>query len=334
MINKATKVIATTTINSPTIALKKFLEIAKRDGWVLVISGDKKTPHEDYWTMEADNPDHVIYLGPDKQEKDYPKLSELIGWNCIQRRNFSIIEAYRLGAEVVAVVDDDNIPYDHWGQNLSVGKTSPVRIFNTRMPVYDPLMPMGQPVWHRGFPVQLLPNRAAEGNRPASEPTVEERKVLVQADLWDGDPDVDAICRISFGPDMNFNPLIEPYSSNKPMPFNSQNTFLHRSVIPSYFLFPHIGRMDDIWAAYVVQRQFPNCVVFNRASVRQERNPHDLTKDLEAEVLGYRNTLDLVTWLFEQQGDPMQAKNWPAYMPKEALQAFDEYRRIIGESEK
>ena len=24
-----------------------------------------------------------------------------------------------------------------------------------------------------------------------------KRKVLVQADLWDGDPDIDAICRLS-----------------------------------------------------------------------------------------------------------------------------------------
>ena len=38
-----------------------------------------------------------------------PKLSKLIGWNCIQRRNFAILEAYERGAEIIALIDDDNI---------------------------------------------------------------------------------------------------------------------------------------------------------------------------------------------------------------------------------
>jgi hypothetical protein len=33
-------------------------------------------------------------------------------------------------------------------------------------------------------------------------------------------------------------------------PFNSQNTALHRDLIPAYVLSPLIGRMDDIWARY------------------------------------------------------------------------------------
>ena len=36
-------------------------------------------------------------------------------------------------------------------------------------------------------------------------------------------------------------------------PFNSQNTFLKGSLLKDYFMFPHIGRMDDIWAAYYLQ---------------------------------------------------------------------------------
>ena len=31
----------------------------------------------------------------------------------------------------------------------------------------------------------------------------DNRHVLVQADLWDGDPDVDAICRLSMKPEVN-----------------------------------------------------------------------------------------------------------------------------------
>ena len=40
------RAIVTTTINPPTPALKKFAEIAVKDGWRLIIVGDKKTNHE------------------------------------------------------------------------------------------------------------------------------------------------------------------------------------------------------------------------------------------------------------------------------------------------
>ena len=33
------------------------------------------------------------------------------GWNCIQRRNFVILEALERGATQIALIDDDNIPY-------------------------------------------------------------------------------------------------------------------------------------------------------------------------------------------------------------------------------
>ena len=45
------------------------------------------------------------------------KKLDLIGWNCIQRRNFGILYAWKNNADVVAVVDDDNIPYNNWGKN-------------------------------------------------------------------------------------------------------------------------------------------------------------------------------------------------------------------------
>ena len=53
----------------------------------------------------------------------YPELSDAIGWNSIQRRNIGLLYAYEQGADVIATVDDDNIPYDDWGQNLLVGQT-------------------------------------------------------------------------------------------------------------------------------------------------------------------------------------------------------------------
>jgi hypothetical protein len=91
-------------------------------------------------------------------------------------------------------------------------------------------------------------------------------------------------------------------------------------VLPDYFLFPHVGRMDDIWAAYYVQAKGFR-VIYGKASVYQRRNEHDLIRDMKAEYLGYENNLRLVTDLAE---DPERILR---YLPPESARAFTLYRR-------
>ena len=110
-----------------------------------------------------------------------------------------------------------------------------------------------------------------------------------------------------------------PYCSNKISPFNSQNTFLSREVIPYYTVLPHVGRMDDIWGGYLLQGLFPNSVIYNRASVYQDRNVQDLVTNLEKEVIGYRNTYKLL-------------QNLEAYktiFPDETNHFYEEYRKVF-----
>ena len=42
-------------------------------------------------------------------------------------------------------------------------------------------------------------------------------------------------------PNCKFKEKYFPLASNKISPFNSQNTFISKKVLPHYFLFPHIG---------------------------------------------------------------------------------------------
>jgi hypothetical protein len=312
------KVIVTTTINKPTKAIEKFIDIAKRNGWIIVVAGDLKTPHEDYFALqEKYEPGFFTYLSPEEQEQKFPALSRLIGWNCIQRRNFGLIFAKHVGADVVAVVDDDNIPDDYWGRGLLVGQRAAVDGYYTDEPVFDPLARFDHGVWHRGFPIQLLPNR--QNIKKGDEITT---KWLVQAELWNGAPDIDAVARIAFNdPQVQYS-HDRPFAGDKVAPFNSQNTFIDGSVLKDYFLFPHIGRMDDIWAAYYLQSIYGFCVCFGRASVTQERNPHDFSKDLEAELIGYRHSLDFINDLFT-------GGEWQKHLPEQAITAFKEYQRIM-----
>jgi hypothetical protein len=299
------KYIVTTTINKPTLATLKFIEISKRNNWVFVVVGDTKTPHDEYEKLDC------IYLSPSKQDELYPELSNIIGWKTIQRRNIGFVYAYQNGADIVATVDDDNIPYDNWGTDLYIGKEIEVDYWTSENNIFDPLSVTNYPhLWHRGYPIEYLQIRDRITYLGKKKITP-----LIQADLWDGDPDIDAMCRLTFKPMCKFN-ITQPFASNKPSPFNSQNTFIHREALKHYAVWPYVGRMDDIWGGYYTQNILgSDKLIYNRASVYQDRNVQDLIKNLENEIIGYRNTLDFAQYSYTNS----------SYIPEQTKQFLNIY---------
>lgn len=300
------KFIVSTTINPPTEAIKKFDYMKD---WQLVVAGDLKTPQN--YSL-----DNGIYLTPDMQESYDKDLSEAIGWNCIQRRNFAMLWAKDMGADIIALVDDDNIPYNDWGKNLTIGKETEVFFYQTDLPAFDPVGVTNYPqLWHRGYPLQLLAKRDYKN--------VTKKIIIpdVQADFWNGDPDIDAICRMEHAPECKFDKKYFPMASNRIAPFNSQNTIINAKLLKNYFLSPDIGRMDDIWAAYYLQAKTNANVVFCKPSVYQARNPHNLIVDMKKEYLGYEYNLDIVTSIVKN------AENINNYLPERAKKAWDLYKK-------
>ena len=292
------KTIVLTTIQPPTEATILFSEMKD---WDLIVVGDLKTPEKDYKKLNCQ------YISPSDQEKINLKLSDSIGWNSIQRRNFGYIVAYENGTNVLANVDDDNIPYENWGENLSINKEIEYDCFESENGYFDPLSATNEnKLWHRGYPIELVKTKNKIKNLG-----IKKKKPLIQADLWDGDPDIDAICRLSMMPEVKYDNE-NYFGSEQLSPFNTQNTFFSREIIPRFMVIPHVGRMDDIWAAYFVQKEFPNSLIFGPSSVYQERNEQDLIKNLENELIGYRNTLDLLHGNYK--------------LPEEAQLSYDLYR--------
>ena len=304
---KNKKYIVCTSINSPTKAVKAYDEMLD---WTLVVVGDKKTPLNF-------NLDRGIYLSPEDQLDMSEKLSNLIGWNSIQRRNFGLLYAFNEGAEVVCTVDDDNIPQINWGKELFVNQTITAKEYLVKDEVFDPIgaTSYGQ-LWHRGFPLELISSRNYESYR------FKDFVPDVQADFWNGDPDIDAFCRLEHKPNCVFNDADFPFTSDKISPFNSQNTFLSRKIANDYFLFPHIGRMDDIWASYYILAKGYK-VIYNKATVVQDRNDHNLIEDLKKEYIGYENNLELIKALMS---NPEHIRK---YLPLETVEAWDLYRSLI-----
>lgn len=301
------KIIVTTTINPPTEAIELFDSLPD---FGLVVIGDKKTP-VDYRLCSG------TYVSPEEQEQRYPRLSRLLGWNCIQRRNIGFLIALEMGADIIATIDDDNVPYPDWGHNLLIGQSVSMRTYRCSAPAFDPIGASNYPyLWHRGFPVQLV------ADRNYSDHAATVQTVRIQADFWNGDPDVDAVCRMINRPVCQFDSAAFPFTSATIAPFNSQNTFIDARLAPAYFMFPGIGRMDDIWGAYYLQAKTGVRPVFCNASVEQRRNEHDLTKDFSQEVIGYEQTLTLLGSLSR---DP---DSLFAYLPGAAVAAFLEYQKL------
>jgi len=297
------KFIVTTTIQHPTKATLMYLE--KKD-WCLIVVGDKKTPHEVY-----DGIRDLIYLHPDYQEEHYKELSDAIGWNCIMRRNIGFIEAYRRGADIIASIDDDNIPYANWGEDIRLGKQT-VSMYSNPMGILDPLKLTNHPeLWHRGYPLDMVFTSGF-----IDYIGKETRNILFQANLWDGDPDVDATCRFIYQPRNLKLKITEPFSTNNFVPFNSQNTFIARDAIPFYMMLPHVGRMDDIWGGYIAQYQLDTRPLFMPATTYQKRNEQSIYKNYNDEVFGVNNTSKLLD----------DIRNFSNYLPDRTLAAYYLYR--------
>lgn len=307
--------IITTTINEPTKATLKFCKLAQNNNWKFLIIGDTKTPHESYKELQNQY-SCVLYLTPLDQEKLYPELSNIIGWKSIQRRNIGFVYAYKNNAKIIASIDDDNIPYDDWGQNLLVGKSVEVDVYeNKHTNCFDPFSVTNhKDLWHRGYPIEYL-----ETKNSINLIGKQYIDVLVQADFWDGDPDIDAICRLTKKPLIKFNKF-DSFTTFNNAPFNTQNTFFHRSVFPHFSVWPGVGRMDDIWASYYLRQKFSKNIVYCASSVYQERNPQDLVKNLENECIGYRYTREFI-----ENGCNINLK----FIPEETKKFIELYQNLF-----
>jgi hypothetical protein len=69
-----------------------------------------------------------------------------------------------------------------------------------------------------------------------------------------------------------------------------------------------------------MQHHFPISVIFAKASVYQARNPQDLVKNLENEVIGYRGTLNLID----------NIKDYRDLLPTKTVEYFKIYQQYFN----
>ena len=269
-----------TSIAAPNAVLRAFAEGCRANGHSFVVIGDRPSPSDfqldgcDFWSL-------------DRQAKMPFELAKLLPERHYARKNLGYLQAIRNGVSVILESDDDNIPYPAFWNPRQLEQSVDLVNDPGWVNVYRHFS--NERVWPRGFPLEFL-----QAEVPVPVITV-PCMAPIQQGLADGDPDVDAIYRFTGILPIEFEERARPVALDNGAwcPFNSQNTTWLEAAFPLLYLPSFCSfRMTDIWRSYVAQRicwENGWKVMFHNATVRQERNEHDILKDFNDEVIGYAN---------------------------------------------
>ncbi len=250
----------------------------------------------DLKTPKFNPPQGLEVLTVERQRRDWPAFAQQLPWRHYSRKNLGYLHAIETGARFIFDTDDDNAPLEPWmccppHRGLRVEASSGARWIN----VYAHFG--GTHVWPRGYPLQEIGRCAA----PAIE-RGEAQKVVVWQGLVEGDPDVDAIFRLTRCDPVSFKnaaPIVLPAGSY--CPFNSQNTWWSRPAFPYLYLPSTVTyRFTDILRGLIAQRCFWAHgwrLGFHAPTARQERNEHNLLTDFRDELPCYLETARIVAAL-------------------------------------
>ncbi len=267
------KFVVITTINPFTKAIQKIAN----SKYKAILVGDLKTPS--YKNKK------IIFLDVKKQ-RQLPFLTiKTCPYNSYQRKNIGYLYAINNGANTIIETDDDNYPLKNWAEipnSKNMNFVLSPKTFN----VYSEFTK--ERIWPRGFPLEDILKKS--------------RKKIVKKDsisvgIWqglvNGDPDVDAIFRLTNGNRLNFSEKQSKFVLNNGVycPFNSQNTIWKKLFFWYLYLPVTVSfRVTDILRGYIAQRclwEHDAYLGFTGPTMFQDRNKHNLISDFQSEIPCY-----------------------------------------------
>lgn len=299
-----------TTINMPTLLVELAANATANNRGPdvhAIIIGDKKTPTDisHYIDKLADCGISIDYYSPERQEKwlkRYPELAAIVPYNTDNRRNLGHLMAYERNDEITLTIDDDNYPAaaDYFGGFDIIGDTASNQLLSSTSGWYNVCeLLTATPAcrFHpRGFPVS---------KRFVDETTVTRQaksRIVVQAGLWNGVPDVDASTHVT----MELNSTGVPgrnvvLDRRTWCPFNTQNSAYLTEITPAFYYVSmaepldgkRVDRYGDIWASYLARTVIdayksptdtPDVIGFGDPLANHIRNAHDFLHDLQLET--------------------------------------------------
>ena len=294
-----------TTISPPTPAVQELSRRHKSlECGPIIIVGDQKGPRK------YELPNCKLITIADQQNL-FRRFSNILPKNHYARKNIGYLYAIQNGATSIYESDDDNYPNAAWFTRSQL--VQDVLTINGNgangewVNIYKYFS--SQNIWPRGLPLARINSRPLE--------LIDVKGVVnapIQQGLANNSPDVDAVWRLVFDRPFEFDPekkasILVP--KNIWCPFNTQSTWWWPAAYPLMYVPSFCSfRMCDIWRSFIAQRclwEIDAGIVFHPPEVIQERNPHNLNKDFDDEIPGYRLNDKIAKILQQTQLD---GKGW------------------------
>ncbi len=268
-----------TSIQYPTEAVIAFADSAENN---VIVVGDKKSP--DNWNCR-----NVEYISVEKQEALNYALVKCLPYNHYSRKMIGYLEAIKMGADVIAETDDDNYPHDGWSFPAFEAEYDTLPGNKGYVNIYE--LYTSQKIWPRGLPLRYVNRQTIDKH----EISPQKIKVGIWQGLADGEPDVDAIYRLTNDRPCYFeNEQSYVLGRNTITPYNSQNTATRNDLFPLLYLPAFVNfRFTDILRGLIAQPimwLYDYHLGYTGATVTQKRNAHDFFEDFQSEVPMYLQT--------------------------------------------
>ena len=308
-----------TTINTGEILEDYCLQLSREDfgsSCVFYVIPDRKSPDELYRRChELCRKGYIIQCPALLEQEEFltrvgysPKL---VPYNSDNRRNVGFLMALAGGCDVLISLDDDNYcivaasvfsEYAIVNNDLMQGEfvKSEAGWFN----ICDKLkFDEYKNVYPRGFPY------AMRHRDLGIKKYISQGVVRLNAGLWLDCPDVDALTwMVAPSRSLHWDEKSDILDLGTWTPVNTQNTSLHRSLLPAYY-FPrmdykfdqgYIDRYGDIFSGYFIQAcmsHLKHHVRIGAPVANHRRNAHNYLKDVVRELPCILMLEDILPWL-------------------------------------
>ena len=270
---------------------KIFREYSKilPENFKFIVIGDKKSP-------KTFNLKKCVFYGVEEQKYLKYNILKKLPYNHYSRKNIGYLISMEKNCEEIYETDDDNMPYNNFFMQRNFNNNTKVLDNGGIINIYSFFTKKN--IWARGFPIEFIQDQKFKDFK-----NIKTKKIFtpIFQGLADENPDVDAIYRLTkklpiyFDKNKNIT-LLNTYS-----PFNSQNTIWNKKAFPLLYIPSFCSfRLCDIWRSFVALRicfEYSWGINFFSPSVFQKRNEHNLLKDFEDEIEGYKNNLKIINGL-------------------------------------
>lgn len=321
LMSDITSSLVLTTIFDPVVLehyLVNFEKFGHLDKITVFMIPDRKTPVAAFQRCQSLRSRGLKIECPTIEEQEeyldkFGPFGNLVPYDSDSRRNIGFLMAFESGADFMISIDDDNFcrpDEDFFAQHSIVcwGEQT-VEVVNASSGWFNICdMLELEPSYHvypRGFPYHKR-HQNYETSR-----SVEQGIVHMNAGLWLYEPDLDGMTWLVAPVEAKSfkNPSLV-LGSDTWSPINTQNTALHREVIPSYYFvrmgYPltgmPIGRYGDIFSGYFSQaciRHLGHRIRVGTPVTEHRRNSHNYLRDATNELACIWVLEELTEWLQE-----------------------------------